>query len=102
MVLDYPIMSSYSNILYDNRRLFISHGHIYNEDNLPKLSQGDVFIYGHTHIPVAKKVNDIYIINPGSITLPKEDSPNSYGILEDKIFRIKDLEGNIFKEILLD
>ena len=99
MVLDFPIMSTYSTILYNDRRLFLSHGHIYNEDNMPKLSRGDLFIYGHTHIPKAEKVGDIYIINPGSITLPKENNPNSYGILEDDIFTIKDLDGNILKKL---
>lgn len=99
MVIDFPITSTYSMVLYDNKRLFLTHGHIYNEDNLPKLSDGDVFIYGHTHIPVAKKANGITIINPGSISLPKENNPNSYGVLENGIFYIKDLDGNTFKQI---
>jgi len=99
MVLDYPIMSTYSSILYNNRRLFLTHGHIYNEENLPKLSDGDVLIFGHIHIPVAEKKDNIYIINPGSITFPKENNPNSYGILENDIFKIKDFEGSIIKEI---
>ncbi|WP_058484869.1 phosphodiesterase [Defluviitalea phaphyphila] len=101
MVLNYPIMSTYSTILYDKKRLFLTHGHIYNEDNLPSLSKGDVFIYGHIHIPIAKKEGDIFIINPGSISLPKENNPNSYGILEKDIFKIKDLDQNIIKEIKL-
>ena len=62
---------------------------------MPKLSNGDVFIYGHTHIPKAEKMDNIYIINPGSITLPKENNPHTYGILERNTFKIKDLEGNI-------
>lgn len=102
MVLNYPMMSTYSNILYNNRRIFLSHGHIYNEEVIPKLDRGDVFIYGHTHIPVVDKKKDIYIINPGSITFPKENNPNSYGVLEDDIFRIKDLCGNTFKEVIFD
>lgn len=99
MVLNFPIMSTYSAILYNGKRLFLTHGHIYNENIFPKLCKGDVFIYGHTHIPKAEKIGDIFIINPGSITLPKENHPNSYGILKDNLFRIKDLEGNIFKEL---
>lgn len=99
MVLNFPIMSTYSTIFYNRKRLFLTHGHIYNEANLPKLSSGDVFIYGHTHIPKAEKSGDIFIINPGSISLPKENHPNSYGILEDDVFKIKNLEGETFKEI---
>ncbi len=101
MVLDFPIMALYSTILYNGRRLFLTHGHIYNEDNLPKLSKGDVLIYGHTHIPKAEKKGNIYIINPGSITLPKENNPNTYGTLEKGVFTIKDLDWNIFKQIKL-
>ena len=59
LVLNYPIMSTYSIVLYGSRRLFLTHGHIYNDDNMPKLSPGDVFIHGHTHIPRAEKVGDI-------------------------------------------
>lgn len=99
MVFEFPIMADYSTILYNNRRLFLTHGHIYNEYNLPKLSDGDIFIYGHTHVPKAEKMGNIFVINPGSITFPKENSSNSYGILEESTFKIKDLDGTIFKEI---
>ncbi|NLM12154.1 MAG: phosphodiesterase [Epulopiscium sp.] len=99
MVLNFPIMSTYSTIFYNGKRLFLTHGHVYNEANLPKLSSGDVLIYGHTHIPKAEKSGDIFIINPGSISLPKENHPNSYGTLEDDVFKIKNLEGETFKEI---
>ncbi|BDR64801.1 phosphodiesterase [Clostridium tetani] len=99
MVLNYPIMSDYSIILYNNRRLFLTHGHIYNKNNLPTISNGDVFIYGHTHVPLAKRINNIFIINPGSITFPKENTPHCYGILENNTFKIKTLDGEVFKEI---
>lgn len=99
MVLNYPIMSDYSIILYNNRRLFLTHGHIYNKNNLPNISTGDVLIYGHTHVPLAEKINNMFIINPGSITFPKENTPNCYGILEDNTFKIKTLDGEVFKEI---
>ena len=101
MLIEYPMMADYSIILYNNRRLFLTHGHIYNEDNLPNLSENDVLVHGHTHIPVAKKHNKIYVLNPGSISLPKENNPNSYAILQDNLFQIKDLEGNVIKEIKL-
>lgn len=101
MVLDFPIMATYSNILYNNRRLFLTHGHIYNEVKLPNLRPGDILIHGHTHVLRADKKDNIYIINPGSITLPKENNPHTYGVLDDDIFMIKDLEGNVVKEIKL-
>jgi len=99
MVLDFPIMSTYSSILYKGRRLFLTHGHIYNEDRLPKLVKGDVLIYGHTHIPKAENKEGIYIINPGSITLPKENHPNTYGVLSENVFKIMTFDGGVYKEI---
>lgn len=99
MVLDFPIMSTYSNIIYNDKRLFLTHGHIYNEGNMVKLKEGSAFIYGHTHILRADKKDNIYFLNPGSITLPKENNPHTYGILENNSFKIKDLAGNIIRKI---
>lgn len=101
MLLEFPILSDYSIILYNNKRLFVSHGHIYNPENLPKLSKGDVFIFGHVHLPIAEYNGNVFVLNPGSITFPKESNPNSYGILKDGIFKIKDLDGNVVKSIAL-
>jgi len=96
MVLDFPILSDYSYLIYNNRRLFLTHGHIYNRDNFQKAGKDDVLIHGHTHIPIAEKVEDRLILNPGSISLPKNNSSNSYAILEDNTFTVKDLDGNPF------
>ena len=101
MLLEYPCMMDYNVILADGKRVFITHGHIYNEKNMLNMAEDDVLIYGHTHIPVAKKENYIYVINPGSISYPKENNPHSYGILEDNVFYIKDICGNVIKSIEL-
>lgn len=102
MVLKYPLMSDYSIVLYREKRLFLTHGHIYNREKLPNLSKGDSIIYGHTHIPVAEEQDGIFVMNPGSITFPKENTPHCYGILEDNMFKIKTLDGDIYKEICLE
>ncbi|SHJ47423.1 hypothetical protein SAMN02745248_00232 [Hathewaya proteolytica DSM 3090] len=95
MVLKFPIMSDYSYLLYENRRLFLTHGHVYNKDNMPPLGQGDVFIYGHTHIPCIERINGTLFINPGSISIPKGGFENSYGVLFNNIFTIKTFNGHI-------
>ena len=99
MTLSFPIMSAYSNILCNKVRLFLTHGHIYNEDNMVDLKEGSALIYGHTHILRAEKKDNLYFLNPGSITLPKENNPHTYGLIEDCSFKIKDLDGNVIKEI---
>lgn len=101
MLIEYPMMSDYSFVLCNNRRFFLSHGHIFDPDHLPKLSEGDVFVYGHTHIPVADQINGVYIFNPGSVSLPKENFENTYGVFENDIIKIKDFQSNIIKEVVL-
>ncbi len=99
MVLEFPIMSDYTQLVLDGINVFVTHGHLFDENNLPKLKSGDVFINGHYHVPVAKQLNGIYLLNPGSITLPKENSKHSYAILSEKIFEIFDLENNLIKHM---
>ncbi|MGL5000644.1 MAG: phosphodiesterase [Cetobacterium sp.] len=101
MLLEYPMMADYSIIFLNGKRIFATHGHIYNEEKLPNLSRNDIFIYGHTHLPVTYKKEDIFILNPGSITLPKGGNLNSYGIFKENFFYIKSLSGEIIKKIEL-
>lgn len=99
MVLDFPIMGDYQMVYLKDRSVFLTHGHLYNKENMPKLSKGDVFIHGHFHLPMTQINEGIYYLNPGSITLPKENNPHSYGILEEGYFTIKDLEKNVIQTL---
>lgn len=98
MVLDFPIRADYATIDIDNHHFFLTHGHLFDESNLPNLNKGDIFVYGHIHKQVVKEKDGIYIINPSSISLPKEGK-NSYGIYEKDIFYIKELDGDIVESI---
>lgn len=99
MVLRFPMMSAYSTVLTGGRRLFLTHGHVYGPENLPALREGDAFFYGHTHVPVAKISDGIAVVNPGSVSLPKENSPHSYAVLQGDSLQVKDLEGHAFMEL---
>ena len=101
MVLDFPVMEDYALILYGERNLYATHGHIYNENNLPPLKNGDILIHGHTHVLKAEKREDYTLLNPGSVSIPKEGNPPSYAILEDGLFTIKGFDGTIIKELQL-
>lgn len=99
MVLDFPIMADYTIINVDDINLFITHGHLYNKEHMPKISS-DFLIHGHTHINTIEKLeNGSYYINPGSISMPKENQENSYMIYENKKFIIKNLEGKEIKSL---
>ena len=104
MVLDFPVMADYAILEWGKHRVFLSHGHVYNEDSFPLQKDGDIFLQGHTHVPVAMQKTRgekyFYHLNPGSISHPKEDSPHSYGILEDNSFTLYDVEkGEAYKKI---
>ena len=101
MLLDFPIMQDHQYLFIDGRTVFITHGHHYDETSLPPLKVGDIFIYGHLHIPVLKQAQGIYIMNPNSVSLPKE-GVSGYGVYEDGVLYLKDLEGQILKSIRLE
>lgn len=82
MLLKFPMMAPWQQVLTPTQRLFMTHGHLYNPDNLPPLATGDVLVYGHTHIPVAEKRGDTFHFNPGSVSIPKGGFPASFGMLE--------------------
>ncbi|MFR7591930.1 MAG: phosphodiesterase [Longibaculum sp.] len=98
MVLDFPIQADYSQIYMDGHRFFITHGHLYNEDQMPLLNEGDILMYGHFHKPIAKQKDGVIIFNPSSISLPKE-GVKSYGIYENGELKICSLEKTLLKVI---
>ena len=93
MVLDFPTMADYEVLNVDGINIYLTHGHIYNTDNPIPESDG-VVLYGHTHVPDNEEINGIRYLNPGSVSIPKNDSVHSYMIYEDRCFRWKDLETN--------
>ncbi|MBR1736497.1 MAG: metallophosphoesterase family protein, partial [Firmicutes bacterium] len=76
------------------RTVFITHGHIYNNDTPPKLKKGDILLHGHTHIQAMEEINGYTYINPGSVSIPKNGNKNSYMIFSDNTFTIKDFDSN--------
>lgn len=95
MVLQFPIMADYAVLEIEGRTIYATHGHIYNENNLPPLRNGDVMLHGHTHIPKCVKHENYICMNPGSISLPKENSHHGYMILENGKFLWKDISGGL-------
>lgn len=87
MVLPFPILADYAYLCADGLRIFATHGHIYNCENLPPLAEGDILLHGHTHVPVIRDMGSYTYVNPGSVSIPKEGSAHSCLILEDGKFR---------------
>jgi len=99
MVLDFPILADYAIVSDGSRMLYLTHGHKYNGKNLPPLCAGDCLLYGHTHVPESTVEKGIVVLNPGSLSIPKESSPHSYMTYENGLFLWKDVEGTEYKSL---
>ena len=98
MVLDFPVMADYCILPAGEKLIYATHGHIYNGKNPPPLAEGDILLHGHTHVPAWTEFGQRNVcLNPGSLSIPKENSPHSYMILENGVFYWKDVEtGEIY------
>lgn len=90
---DYPLL--YANEKYEgaftaeNRRLFYTHGHKFNVNygieylvSNAKFNNADIALYGHTHVAMCKEMSGITVINPGSLSLPRDRSNGTYACIE--------------------
>ena len=103
MVLEFPVLADYAVLPVGRRLIYATHGHIYNVKNLPPLAPGDVLLHGHTHVPAWTEFGqgNLYL-NPGSVSIPKENSPHSYMTLEGNTMQWKELESSaVFHELTL-
>ncbi|HIR53153.1 MAG TPA: metallophosphoesterase [Candidatus Onthovicinus excrementipullorum] len=65
------------------KRIFLAHGHTYGVKgtdyhllSAAKSNGADIAVYGHTHTPVTRYEEGIYLMNPGSVR------EGSYGIID--------------------
>lgn len=103
MVLEFPVLADYAVLPVGQRLIYATHGHIYHVKNLPPLAPGDVLLHGHTHVPAWAEFGqgNLYL-NPGSVSIPKENSPHSYMTLEGNTMQWKELESSaVFHELTL-
>lgn len=96
MVLPFPITPDYAAVYANGVRIYVSHGH----REVPPLLKGDVYITGHTHVPLNTEENGYIHLNPGSVSLPKEDSAHGYILFAPRFFKSDSLGGTFdFKSL---
>ncbi|HJC24605.1 MAG TPA: phosphodiesterase [Candidatus Eisenbergiella merdavium] len=118
MVLEFPILAESCILWLGSRMVYATHGHHFNTSCLPPLQPGDILLHGHTHVPawegfcvsaevsgmpeadVCKPPACLYL-NPGSVSIPKKNSPRGYLILTEREAEWKTLEGKSYHKILL-
>lgn len=94
MVLDFPLTPDYAAVFADGLNFYLSHGH----RDVPPLSDGDIYLTGHTHVPLKEKAGYIRL-NPGSVALPKEDSERGYILYDNRAFYFKTLDGKVYDQL---
>ena len=83
-----------------NYRVWVTHGHNYyvnaNPDYIRKEARArgmDMVFYGHTHRPVIDQHDGLVVVNPGSLTYPRQEGRRcSCAVLEVEENDIKRLE----------
>lgn len=90
MVLDFPSMADYAPLMDNDRILWCTHGHLFDPDHLPPLTPGSTFIFGHTHVQELREQDGIAIVNPGSVSLPK-DGRHGFAVYQNGIFELREI-----------
>jgi hypothetical protein len=93
-------MADYALLVDNGKKLFLTHGHVYNENNLPK-GKHDVFFYGHTHLWKLEKEPTALFCNTGSITFPKGGNAPTFATYENGTISIHQLNGTLLKSVRL-
>lgn len=101
MVLNFPMMSDYLLLDFSNKIICLTHGHIYNPINLLPMSSISVLLCGHTHIQACEQLDGYIYMNSGSISIPKEDGYHGFMVIENNVFKWKDLDGIVKNEFTL-
>ena len=97
VVLEFPVLADYALLPWKDHMIYITHGHVFNRNHLPPMKKGDILLHGHTHIPACEEFDDYVYMNPGSVAIPKNDTPRGYMILEEETITWKTLEGKTYQ-----
>lgn len=82
MLLKFQMMQDYSITTLNEKSVTITHGHIINPLEYTTMNT-DLFISGHTHVTMMEMKGSTLLFNPGSISLPKEGHPCTYGYIDE-------------------
>ncbi|MDQ0513863.1 putative phosphoesterase [Mycoplasmoides fastidiosum] len=76
------------------QKILLTHGHyvlhweeVKSRNNLKQLAEkygANFLIFGHTHVPYYQTLENLHLLNPGSINYPRSNSGRTYGEIEIK------------------
>ena len=85
----------------DGMKILLTHGHLYSYFNLPNVDF-NIYMQGHTHIPVLVEMDGKYYLNPGSIAIPKGLYDKSYAMYENNKITIYEVIGKPIMEMKIN
>lgn len=94
MLLHFPLMADYALLVDNGKKLFLTHGHIYNDEHRPSCRH-DAIVFGHTHLWKLEQANGAIVCNTGSITFPKGGKEPTFATLDDGTLSMRRLDGTI-------
>lgn len=98
MLLDFPVMADYALVLIGSVTAFVTHGHLYGKNDPPKLGCCSLLINGHTHVPAFERCDGFIYVNPGSVSIPKENSERGCIITDGSVFDFMTLDGRHYRQ----
>lgn len=102
MMLAFSILAEHCILYLGGRMVFATHGHHFHKDAMPPLQPGDILLHGHTHVPAWEPVgNGNLYLDPGSVSLPKQDSAHGCLLLTKQRAVWKDLSGTTYHSMPL-
>ncbi|MBA8775967.1 metallophosphoesterase [Staphylococcus coagulans] len=70
---------------FEEANVFYTHGHLFGVNRsrvelayVAAQHQATIAFYGHTHVARYEKINDVHVINPGSISQSRSDVEETY------------------------
>ncbi|HOQ81956.1 MAG TPA: phosphodiesterase [bacterium] len=94
-ISNFPLCNPFAFIFYDGLRIFITHGHLFNKEQLICLSKQwsiDLVVSGHTHVAGLESIGNTVFFNPGSCALPKNFP--GIGLLYNRCLELYNLNDN--------
>ena len=95
MISDFPF-EEHLTLKINEKIFYFTHGHHNNIDNIPE--KIDVLVYGHFHTGFIKEKDGVLCVNSGSVSLPKNNTANSFLIITDEFIELRDIENNLIEK----
>ncbi len=103
-----PVIDPYAFLYVNGKRILLTHGHRTGsqeeKSDLASRFKADIFISGHTHVPVIEHIGNTIFLNPGSPSVSKrEDGRSTFALMDEQHISIRDLyTGDILESLPME